>query len=473
MSSFYNLWSKITIQESLEDYYVEFFAKLKSYPGDVYVHFTDGVTDNIPKGAIEQPKIGINPRNKGGYYGDPTGVYAFPRDYVLSDLGVNHFFYSKKYIYIIQLKPGQRILNLTTITLPEAEGVAANLGLTYEFAATARMNSGKEPGKILWTTFIDNYKKNKGGNAAFNNAVRRAGYDAIVDDGSGIIHHNEKNQIAILNPRGYRVLDMMKNPIRSGVSQQRLAMRILKIVATQVLGKYSLTTSRSSRSEKTYHAKGRIKNKPFTVYLTQYEEGTRFRASIGIGSHYMDSYIKPFTIIVPEDTYFDVDNEAKTIAAAINAKLEKTQIRSSNKKKVADLANALAQIMGFTKMPELDEESATLTRRYKKGKFRFNVRYSMGKYTLHIRLDTQGLYAVSMDGSSEIPETALEGDLKSIAKMYLIDTLDDLEKRTYQLYNPDEEAHKDRAMSYTHAEKGKRMLDFLEFIRNKFSITVS
>ena len=76
----------ILLQEYTREIMPEIYAALEKYDDPmVGVHFSKGV----PKGRdrkVNVPHLGINPRP---FHNDPIGIYAFPKDYVLSGLKEN------------------------------------------------------------------------------------------------------------------------------------------------------------------------------------------------------------------------------------------------------------------------------------------------------------------------------------------------------------------------------------------------
>jgi len=476
MSSFYTLWEKMQ-NESLEDYMGSVFDTLKRYPDNVYVHFTKGVSNKSGTSdkILQQPKIGMKIGMQS--HCDPIAIYAFPKQYVLSpQFSDNSHFYRMEYIYIIQPKSGQNILNLSKMTEIQGYNLSQQMGLEDEWLSTRSDGNGRIPGSAFYEMLKQIFKKrglNK--NFIYNQYLRKAGIDALLDNGSGIFHQNEKYQIAFINPNGYQILDLIENPIARGISHKKIAYKIINTIASEILGKYTISSNKHYHQFNVY-ANGQYKNKPINIYLYYYYEGTgsTFHAKVGLSSHYLTNNLPSFDITVPHGKEFDVNKECKLIAIAMQNELEKSSLRPSKKRIVANFSNKIAKILGYTKMPALDEETATLTRHYKKGKFRFNFRYSAinKEYNLSVLIETKGLYSAVIDGKINIPEDEIK-DPKVLAEPYLEKALDDLKERIYMLYNPNRETHGDKMYAFDYAEKGRQLLDFLEFIKNKFAITVS
>lgn len=164
------------------------FEKLREYPND-FVSFRSMI------------KMGINPDpiDKA----TPIGIYAFPIQCIQTekDMGIfSHY----PYFYIIAPKPGTKILEIKDSTSKEIyskfEEEAWEERIPSHSAMKAiRANKRQMPGMRL------------------NKLLREAGYDGVIDWGTGTISFNERCQAVFLTIAAINVIDMFKNPTKTPV----------------------------------------------------------------------------------------------------------------------------------------------------------------------------------------------------------------------------------------------------------------
>jgi hypothetical protein len=176
----------------------------------VGIHFSKGVPydrDNNRKA----PHIGItvNP-----FHNDPIGIYAFPKDYVLGGkLEKNAGFREFVNYYIVKPSSRANILNLSTMSEQDAIDILKKMGIGENAYRNQNIyhKSGKmDVGHRFWGTLEVMRKQIYGEhskNVSWNNLFKKTGYNVLYDDGNGIIHTNEPNQIIYLESSAMEILE--------------------------------------------------------------------------------------------------------------------------------------------------------------------------------------------------------------------------------------------------------------------------
>ena len=203
----------------------------------VGVHFSKGVSydrDNDRK----TPHIGITVKP---FHHDPIGIYAFPKDYVLKgSLERNAGFRDSVNYYIVKPSSRANILNLSTMNEQDAIDILKKMGIGENAYRNQNVyhKSGKlDVGHRFWGTLEVMRKQIYGEhskNVSWNNLFKKTGYNVLYDDGDGIIHTNEPNQIIYLESSAMEILeqgtqDNPKNKIYSFFIKQFPELRPKKI----------------------------------------------------------------------------------------------------------------------------------------------------------------------------------------------------------------------------------------------------
>ena len=151
------------------------------------MHFSD---DPIGKNTL-----GIN---TGYSYNTPVGIYGYPAIENFDKLP--EFARDRKYIFIFSVNGN--ILYMNDYTENDYNKDKEILKNTYELDndfINKSESSSKDSRPIgkLWnlTRLISKSPTNWSG------VLRELGYDAIYDEGNGLIHSNEQNQVVVINPR--------------------------------------------------------------------------------------------------------------------------------------------------------------------------------------------------------------------------------------------------------------------------------
>ena len=146
-------------------------------------------------------KLGINPKSK---YDTPNGIYAYPVKYQDPDVKFTGETESG-FVYFFKLKPGTKLLNLSTYREKDKEAdlqklKKAGYNIDLDFSDALKSTSHGE----LWFALY----KNANNPNHWNSLIRKVlGYDAVLDTGAGIIHSHEPKQIVILNPTSIEILE--------------------------------------------------------------------------------------------------------------------------------------------------------------------------------------------------------------------------------------------------------------------------
>ena len=202
----------LLIKEYTREVMPEIYAALEAYDDPmVGVHFSRGINikNEIRNKSNRTPHIGLN---LNPFHHDPIGIYAFPKDYVLSGkLESNTGFSEFKYFYIVKPSSKARILNLSKLTEDGAAKLLYDMGLDPDFMNNESIyhNSGKTSvGHIFWGV-LEYVRKQMSakGNVSWNILFKDTGYNVLYDEGDGIIHYNEPTQIIYLESSAMEVLD--------------------------------------------------------------------------------------------------------------------------------------------------------------------------------------------------------------------------------------------------------------------------
>ena len=192
----------------------EIYAALEKYDDPmVGVHFTKGIPERDDK-KKRVPHIGLNLRPS---HSDPIGIYAFPKDYVLSgQLELNSSFRQFTNFYIVKPSAKAKILNLSTMTDEDAINILRQMGIDeneYKSADIYHKSGKMEAGHRFWGTLEKMRKKIYGDydkNLSWNKLFKKTPYNVLYDEGSAIIHSREPSQIVYLDSSVMEVLDQGK-----------------------------------------------------------------------------------------------------------------------------------------------------------------------------------------------------------------------------------------------------------------------
>jgi hypothetical protein len=187
-------------------------ASYSDWSGEPWVHYS------------KLPKLGINPKQ---FHFDPAGIYLFPASFdTAGDWS------SYQYKFIVELKPGLRVLDLSQIPDDKARAFAeeclAHAGIEPS-PKTASIGNVDRAWEYLQTAFARRP-------ALWNKALRAMGYDAVFDDTGAI--HSAETQLLVLDPRKIRVV-RREERTGSGFKEATEVMRQL----VDLLKKYGSVTT--------------------------------------------------------------------------------------------------------------------------------------------------------------------------------------------------------------------------------------
>ena len=149
------------------------------------------------------------------HHNDPIGIYCFPKDYVLSNgLFANSGFAKMPYVFFIEPSSNAKILNLN-MSKEKAVELLTKMGIDPKIMEEdISRGRSKTPGHLFWDaieTVRNDKNKPLSKNISWNTFFKRTGYNAVYDDGQGIIHTNEPKQIVYLDRKAYKILHVLKN----------------------------------------------------------------------------------------------------------------------------------------------------------------------------------------------------------------------------------------------------------------------
>jgi hypothetical protein len=201
----------ILLNEWTRELMPEIYAALEKYDDPmVGVHFSKGIPERYGE-KKKVPHIGLNLRPS---HSDPIGIYAFPKDYVLSgQLELNLSFRQFTNFYIVKPSAKAKILNLSTMTDEGAINILRQMGIyerSYQAADIYHKSGKMEAGHRFWGTLEKMRKKIYGDydkNLSWNKLFKKTPYNVLYDEGSAIIHGREPSQIVYLDSSAMEVLD--------------------------------------------------------------------------------------------------------------------------------------------------------------------------------------------------------------------------------------------------------------------------
>jgi hypothetical protein len=176
----------------------------------VGVHFSKGVPYDRVNNK-KAPHIGITVKP---FHNDPIGIYAFPKDYVLGgNLENNPSFREFVDYYIVKPSSRANILNLSTMSEQDAIDILRKMGIgenAYRNQNVYHRSGKMDVGHRFWGTLEVMRKQIYGEhskNVSWNNLFKKTGYNVLYDEGDGIIHSNEPNQIIYLESSAMEILE--------------------------------------------------------------------------------------------------------------------------------------------------------------------------------------------------------------------------------------------------------------------------
>lgn len=181
------------------------------------IDFLEESTDDLYVNFSEYPRFENNPYKIQIFHQDPIGIYAFPKDYVVQEQSKNEMFFGMPYITVFKLKENAKILNLSTMTEDQAKKLLEKINIKYDDEYQ------NIPGHIFYHSIRKYISENlhtiKNKNLIWNKLLKIAGdFDVIKDQGSGIIHSSEPEQIIVLNKNVIENVKKIENPYQTYVS---------------------------------------------------------------------------------------------------------------------------------------------------------------------------------------------------------------------------------------------------------------
>ena len=262
---------------------------------------------------------------------DPIGVYVFPKDYVLGHgLFKNNMFASYPYAFLIEPSENAKVLNLDMDRIT-AERLLSDMGIDKSLLDSDEVyhkSNMDSPGHLFWGV-LERIRNQKGlpRNSSWNSFFKKTGYNVLYDPGLGVIHSNEPNQVVYLDPKSYRVVDLITND-----GNYKILYSIAKNFPDYQLFKKK---SRGWQSEGRTEITLRDKDKYSTIELSNSKEHPN---TIWVSIYgYKDEFKKQFAIENNNDLA-DVTQEIKSFLKT--EKNERRPVLSNDYSKMEAISNA-------------------------------------------------------------------------------------------------------------------------------------
>jgi hypothetical protein len=194
-------WYTILKRAAAEHFYPQLIGRLRKYHGKgLWIHFSDVA------------KLGINTTPS---HRDPTGIYFFPLDHIADNFDQYSHWSFRRYFFVCKVN-AKNPVNLSTLNEQEADKHLQSLNIP-KVPASLGKNEQPLPGRDLWNSIehplensTDQQNSNGRYNVPFRSQFQKLGIDAIIDNGSSIIHSNEPNQMIVLDPSIIQVVEMVE-----------------------------------------------------------------------------------------------------------------------------------------------------------------------------------------------------------------------------------------------------------------------
>lgn len=258
-----DLYNELVVEVLLSDVstkgWKEFEAKYLPLAGrnDLFVQFTKFAGDVDDKRLVGQakdlapePSTPYNPQNTGyrllpsekknlaratpdltlwttPNHKDPTAIYTYPLEFVVHHPTSIPYGANSRFLRVIKLRPGAKVLDLQTLTKPQAFGILRQMGVMP--ADTEKANDlwadGYETGVSRFSPFPATVPKvffllaqsanAAGGGTASNNVQRqrfiKAGIQVVLDTAqtkdAAVIHYNEPEQCFFMDRGAFDIVD--------------------------------------------------------------------------------------------------------------------------------------------------------------------------------------------------------------------------------------------------------------------------
>lgn len=184
--------------------------------------------DDIFISYSDVPKLGIYPRTS---WFTPAGIYCYPLKEMFVAIQKNKvpFAGSRKYVIVIQQKPGKNILELSTMTDEQWQNDLSKIKIIWKRLFPDEQNIDEKinaiisnrrqnpPGAYFWAVVESlslhwSEELGKKRTVAGNIILRELGYDGITDKaGNGIIHGNEPTQAVFLKADVVNLIEILYN----------------------------------------------------------------------------------------------------------------------------------------------------------------------------------------------------------------------------------------------------------------------
>jgi GNAT superfamily N-acetyltransferase/8-oxo-dGTP pyrophosphatase MutT (NUDIX family) len=205
----------------------------------IQADFAEHAGDEIWVHYSNVPQVTINPK---GFHQDPAGVYLFPKDFQ-----PNPNWLLMKYRFEVKLDTSTRVLDLSTLSIPEAKKILDQMGLGERAEADKyfmdETRSHQDRIDTFWEIMKNEFILRDGKRpGAWNKALRKLGYDAVFDDIKVI--HTAEEQLLVLDKSKIQVLKQEDQGDTGFEDAKTVIAQLKKLVAPY--GKVEVTPPRKA-----------------------------------------------------------------------------------------------------------------------------------------------------------------------------------------------------------------------------------
>jgi hypothetical protein len=464
------------LTESLADYLPEFFEFVKKQPDDACVHFTNWF------------RVGYNRKPP---HQDPIGVYCFPKKYVLMpEFKNNSHFFSMTNAYILKPKGG-RVLNLSTVSLPEVQRISQTMQLPVnpvekpDHKSLGLRNITSKPGHSLWDAMeksLLNMGLERGTkNYQWNKWFKMAGIDTLVDDGDSIIHSNEPYQVVFMTPGTFQEITKFQHSASN--IYRKVAIRIMQSVGAKLLdnGKFDLRYrgNNTYKDERTIYIHGNFNGIPISLYGVYYQHedlrhSLRMSVNFSSGRSEESIYNKHKVEVEFDPSKPNIEEQVDKIVKELRETISKPGFFREDKtvtsKSIMTHAMSILKISGKLSSDPQRPEEFELTKRIRELGGTLNIRsyYSASKYTGNKYLllmsfkfnenEFRTIPALHSGQDIEVEEKEAEAHPEAAARKMIKDTINYWDESQKKIYPIDKE-------DWSSAETGKRWAVVVEYFK--------
>jgi hypothetical protein len=288
---------------------------------DIYVNFTDAVGNTLDKSFSPRPN-----------HGDPSGLYAYPLNYVIDHPMDIQYGQQARYLRVIQDVSSNKLV-LQDITWTQLPDLLSRMGATEPMKligqAKRQPHLAASAGRVFfWCMqyYLTVGQKTRASNAEQTALLRRAGFDAVEDRArssvEAIIYPDEPEQIIFLKRSAFKVIDVEELRSQQSAAIYRSdpseGLKRLPAMVAVAIGDKLTVSAAAEGDERLYYTAGKRK---IVVRLDGYDFGFGHRSRGTAGAQSLEVRLtgpdfEPIAQLYPAGTTFEF------IAADIKEKFD-------------------------------------------------------------------------------------------------------------------------------------------------------